>query len=109
MASIVHACRADYVTYCNARNAYKQKRRPPPRAAGFRPREMQRFRGSASPEVSKKVAAFKREKEEVGGTEIRTKGIEIVTREKNNARPFITRLAFSAIIDYPGLRNKNTR
>jgi len=70
---------------------------------------MQRFRGSASPEVSKKVAAFKREKKEVGGTEIRTKGIEIETREKNNARPFITRLAFSAIIDYPGLRNKNTR
>lgn len=28
MVPVVHACRADYVTYCNAWNAYKQKRRP---------------------------------------------------------------------------------
>jgi len=28
MAPVVHACRADYVTYCNTWNAYKQKRRP---------------------------------------------------------------------------------
>ncbi|KYN41535.1 hypothetical protein ALC56_04088 [Trachymyrmex septentrionalis] len=31
---VVHACCADYVTYCNAWNAYKQKRPPPvPQAA----------------------------------------------------------------------------
>lgn len=75
----IHACRADYVTYCNARNAYKQK-------ISGRARETQRFRGGASPipEASKVIStAFKREKEEVGATEIRAEsGIEIITRKE---------------------------
>lgn len=71
MAPAVHACRADYVTYCNAWNAYKTKAIPRPRpcragAGGALPR--QRFPSADA--MRKRVEGttnrhVKREKEEV--------------------------------------------
>lgn len=91
MASTVHACRADYVTYCNARNAYKQKHRPP-RTAGFRPRETQRFRGS-SRSVEKSSGTWEGGSRRAGNPDERYRNCENA-RKKNNARPFITASRF---------------
>lgn len=62
MAPALHACRADYVTYCNAWNVYKTKAIP--RARDALPR-FQRFHQAMRGRPRRKYQHIKREKEEV--------------------------------------------